>query len=597
MGRVRMSRWFGLAVTLMMVVLLAVGTVQARNSTPSAARVSPEAATWLAQPASSATATFLVGLHDDGTQAQADRAATIANKLARRTEVHRLLSERAARNDAALRAFLQGQGLAQEVSALQPFVAFNGFSITTNQQVINALRGWNRVSSIELDVPVQLDLPMAGVTLDQVNSVQWNIAQIGADRVWNDLQINGAGVVVGVLDSGTRHTHEALRDNYRCAGTSHANCWLDAINSRTTPYDDNNHGTHTAGSAVGRLGIGTAPGATWIACKAFNSAGSGSQTDILECFDWFLAPGGSAANAPDVVNNSWGSSNGSNTAYQQAVTNWVNAGIFPSFSNGNSGPNCNTVGAPASYTNSVGVGATDINDVIASFSSRGPSPFSSVNKPDLSAPGVNIRSAIGSSDTGYASYNGTSMAAPHVSGLVALLLQASPSLSISQLTANMRSNALGIAATGCNSSGIPNNIYGWGRIRAFESVQSALGGSPPPTATPTLPPGPTPTPTPTPTPAPAPPAAPTNLTASAVSGSQINLSWQDNANNETGFAIERCTGLVCSNFAQIATVGANVTTYQDTGLSSRTAYRYRVRAFNDAGFSGYSNIASARTGR
>jgi len=94
-----------------------------------------------------------------------------------------------------------------------------------------------------------------------------------------------------------------------------------------------------------------------------------------------------------------------------------------------------------------------------------------------------------------------------------------------------------------------------------------------------------------------PPAAPSSLTALAVSGSQINLAWTDNADNETGFMIERCTGSKCTNFSQIATVGANVITFADTGLSARTTYRYRVRAYNDSGNSAYSNIAKATTRR
>jgi bacillopeptidase F len=553
MAQARVFRWFG--VLGFLVLLLAAVPAQA----------------------STATATYLVGLADDGTQALADGARTISNKQSRRTEVNRLLGERATRNRSNLDAFLVGRGLASDVSAVTTFKTFNGFSVTGTQRAIDALRGWSRVISVEPDTPIQLDLPTAGLNEPTVNAVEWNIAKIGADRVQTELTINGTGVLVGNLDSGVRFTHEALSASYKCAGGSHTNCWLDAISGQAAPYDDNNHGTHTMGTAVGSGGIGVAPGAKWIACKAFNASGSGNQTDILECFDWFLAPGGSAANAPDVVNNSWGSSQGSSTAYQQGVTNWVNASIYPAFSNGNSGPSCNTVGAPASYANAVGTGATDINDLIASFSSRGPSPFG-VGKPDLSAPGVNVRSSVASSDNAYASFNGTSMAAPHVTGLVAMLLDATNgALTIDQMTSNMKTNALGIAATGCNSSGIPNNIYGWGRIRAYESVQAALGNPPPPPVQP--------------------PAAPSNLTATAPSSTQVNLSWQDNANNEDGFKIERCSGRGCTNFGQIAQAGANVTTYSDTTVSPRTNYSYRVRAFNANGNSSYSNTASVRTRR
>jgi titin len=97
--------------------------------------------------------------------------------------------------------------------------------------------------------------------------------------------------------------------------------------------------------------------------------------------------------------------------------------------------------------------------------------------------------------------------------------------------------------------------------------------------------------------APALPAAPSNLAASAVSRSQINLAWTDNADNESGFYIERCKGSTCTNFTRIAAVGTNVTSFADTGLSARTTYRYRVQAYNDSGNSAYSNIAKATTKR
>ncbi|MCG8351424.1 MAG: S8 family serine peptidase [Chloroflexales bacterium] len=580
MKRIHSYPW--LVVLVLFALVIAVAPTQARvTPSPESAWLSAAAANWLAQSSPEVTETFIVGLRDDGAQAQANQARTIADKLTRRATVHRILSARESRNEAALRTFLQAQGVAQKVKEIDLFATFNGFSITATSQVITALRGWEQVRSIALDEPVQLHQPMPGQTLPIINAVEWNIAKIGADRVQNELAIDGSGIVVGNMDSGVRATHEALAGNYRCSGGSDANCWLDAVNDRASPYDDNGHGTHTMGTAVGSGGIGVAPGAQWIACKAFNSGGGGSQTDILECFDWFLAPGGDSANAPDVVNNSWGNSNGSNTAYQESVTNWINAGIYPSFSNGNNGPSCRTVGAPASYTNSVGVGATDNNDTIASFSSRGSSPFDNTIKPDLSAPGVNVRSAYNSNDSSYTSLNGTSMAAPHVSGLVALLLDANESLTIDQLTANMRDNALAISSSSCSSSGVPNNVYGWGRIQAYESVQEALGTPPPP------PPPPPDTP----------PAAPSDLNASTVSGSQINLAWTDNATNEEGFRIERCTGFGCSNFSEVASVGANATSYSDTGLSSRTIYSYRVRAYNASGNSDYSNTALARTRR
>jgi subtilisin family serine protease len=441
---------------------------------------------WLAQAAPNATAAFIITFHNTEAQVQADEASAIEHRPTRRARVHRLLVEQSRESATALREFVRAQGLERELRSAQSFVSTNSIAVTGGKRLIEALQRWDRVRAIELDAPVKVDPPQDGEPLASVDSVEWNISQIEADRVQTELGITGRGVVVGSLDGGVRFSHQALRANYKCAGqTDHSACWLDALYGKTTPYDQKGHGTHTTGTAVGQGGIGVAPGATWIACKSFDENGSAKSSVTLKCMDWFLAPGGNPANAPDVVINSWGNNDGASTAYMQATQNWVNAGIMPIFSNGNNGPDCNTVKSPGSYPHTVGVGATDSSDVIASFSSRGASPFDKINKPDLSAPGVQIRSAVHTSDTDYGVKNGTSMAAPHVAGLVALLLEANPKLTIEQVKATMRSTARIIASSSCGSSGIPNNVYGWGRINAYTAVKAALADNPAPTTTPT----------------------------------------------------------------------------------------------------------------
>jgi hypothetical protein len=135
--------------------------------------------------------------------------------------------------------------------------------------------------------------------------------------------------------------------------------------------------------------------------------------------------------------------------------------------------------------------------------------------------------------------------------------------------------------------------FNW-RTRIGSFKFPGCGGAPTPTPTPTATPTATPTPTPTPTPSGA-PDAPSNLAANAVSSTQINLSWTDNSNNETVFKIERCTGNNCTNFGEIAQVGANVTSYPNSGLTKNTWYRYRVRASNANGDSAYSNTVTEKT--
>ncbi|MCU0494939.1 MAG: S8 family serine peptidase [Chloroflexaceae bacterium] len=570
----------------------------ALNSVNSPPTLGPAATQWLAQAQPGATATFLVTLADDGTQAQADGARSIGDKLQRRTEVNRLLRERAARNQAALQSFIQNQNVSGQISAVQTFAAFNGFSISATSQAVEALRTWNRVSAIELDVPVTTgparttqvaptptSTPTAATaTQSQPQTFDAQTQSTGmasVQRVHTELNITGVGVTVGSLDTGV-FFHSDIARQYKCFGTgSNTNCWFDALDGWTGPADTASRGTTGVGiMAANGFARGAAPDARWIACKAFNISLVGTQTDILECFDWFLAPGGNPANAPDIINNSWGFANGADTIFQQPVNNWLNAGIFPVFANGNTGPACGTVNAPASYANVLGVGAQETNTF--PNLSRGPSPFGP-GKPDLVAPGTgsNITSEY---DISFEPYADQAFAAPHVAGVIALMLQANPNQTYEQVVAHLRNTALPVAATLCDSSGVPNNLHGAGQVRAYEAVVAAQGGTPIPI----------PTNTPTPTPIP-PPTMPTNLVATAVSSSQVNLSWTDNSNNETGFRIERCQGLFCSNFTVIATVGANVTSFQDTGLRARTWYNYRLQSFNSAGFSNGSVATSVRT--
>ncbi|PGS49236.1 S8 family serine peptidase, partial [Bacillus sp. AFS041924] len=266
------------------------------------------------------------------------------------------------------------------------------------------------------------------------------------------LGIDGTGIVVGSIDTGVQWDHPALKTKYR--GYDPANPdnpnnefnWFDATEANgSAPYDDLGHGTHTVGTMVGSEPngtnkIGVAPGAKWIAVKAFTKDG-GTNEDLIEAGEWMLAPKDKNGvphpeMAPDVVNNSWGGGPEVDDWYRTIVTNWRAANIFPEFSAGNTtlynpgGPG--SIANPANYPESFATGATDINNNLANFSLRGPSPYGGILKPDISAPGVNIRSSVpgGKYEGGW---NGTSMAGPHTSGLVALLLQTNSSLTVSEI--------------------------------------------------------------------------------------------------------------------------------------------------------------------
>jgi subtilisin family serine protease len=254
------------------------------------------------------------------------------------------------------------------------------------------------------------------------------------------------------------------------------------------------------GTAVGTDGsdnqIGMAPGARWIACRNMDR-GDGTPARYTECFQFFLAPTDSAGANPqpdlgaDVISNSWGCppSEGCTDpdVLRAVVENTRAAGIFLSVAAGNGGAACSTIDdVPASYEASFSVGATTLSDTIASFSSRGPVTVDGSNrmKPDVVAPGVQIRSSIPGAT--YTSYSGTSMATPHVSGAVALIWSAAPWLAnhVPETEALLRETAIRLTSDqSCgevSGSAIPNPVFGWGRIDVLAAVSAALASATPP---------------------------------------------------------------------------------------------------------------------
>jgi len=369
---------------------------------------------------------------------------------------------------------------------------------------------------IQLQEPVQPSQKQDGQRVQERSAIEWGIERINAPAVWA-LGFIGQGITVGGADTGYDWTHPALKPHYRGNGATpekidHNYNWHDAIHVQNPlnsdannpcgfntkgPCDDSAHGTHTMGTMTGDDGqgnqIGVAPGAKWIGCRNMER-GWGKPSTYLECFEWFLAPTDSNGQnpkpekAPHVINNSWycaveeGCTDLSiDSLLRIAIVNLRSSGVFVVVSNGNAGRNgcASTDGPPAYFEESFSVGATDINDKIADFSSRGPIDIDKSNrtKPNVTAPGVNIRSSTPRGN--YDNYQGTSMAGPHVVGLVALVLSARPELAgqVEILEDIIEQTAIFYPdSTGCTpvADARPNNVFGFGRVNALDAVRAAL---------------------------------------------------------------------------------------------------------------------------
>lgn len=386
--------------------------------------------------------------------------------------------------------YLEQAKLKGEVKSVQSFYVVNAIAVTATKDVMNKLATYPEVAKIlpnetrQIITPIQ---PKVKTTNLNSSTVEWGVEKVGAPQVW-DMGIDGAGIVVASIDTGVQWEHPALMEKYRGYNPANPNQpdhqlnWFDAVGGKETPYDDNKHGTHTVGTMVGSEPdgsnqIGVAPGAKWIAVKAFSAHG-GQDVDLLEAGEWILAPKDAEGNphpelAPDVVNNSWGGGPGLDEWYRPMVQNWRAANIFPVFAAGNNGSmGDGLIASPANYPESFAVAATDHDNALAWFSSRGPGPYDET-KPDVSAPGFNIRSSIPTND--YDLMSGTSMATPHITGVVALLKQANASMTIDQIEEILTSTAIPLTDSEFSSS--PNYGYGHGFVNAYNAIKTLNNGN------------------------------------------------------------------------------------------------------------------------
>ncbi|MBP9121699.1 MAG: S8 family serine peptidase [Ignavibacteriaceae bacterium] len=490
--------------------------------------------------------------------------------------------------------FLQARTGDRSVFNFTQYWIVNAIAVEAKKSVFEELQGSIELVAIDLDAPTYLDAPVAvrGSTEPEgKESVEQGLKVINAHLLWQ-MGITGQGTLVMGEDTGVRHTHVAIAARWRGNFVPANQAWLDPAGGTTTPSDCDGHGTHTVGTMVGRSAtgdtVGVAPDAQWIAAKTICSGNSTSNH--LAAFQWATNPDGNPATTTDMpisINNSWYDPETVNQCAGQYVQlfNAVEAtGIAICFSAGNSGPNPSTITMPKNInTNEVNVFAMAAidgaafaggnNNPIASFSSRGPSSCGGTGalliKPEVSAPGVNVRSAYGSGDNSYSSLDGTSMASPHVAGAIALLKQAFPSLTGHQLKMALYETARDLGTAG------EDNNYGRGLIDVFAAYSLLATG----------------------------PGFPNNpVPENGAAGIQLNpsptVAWSnpDSTTKTTVYFSTDMQSVAAMSPAAIVRAGALYTSYtHGSTLAYGTTYYWRVNVVNAASDSTIGGVWSFTT--
>jgi bacillopeptidase F len=425
-----------------------------------------------------------------------------AEKATMQVRHQRVLSElqaAASRSQGDIINYLEAKKGEGSVKGYTRFWIMNLIVVQAKREELERIAARSDVETVEENFRVSLIQPVG----DRSKSVEIPTKGIGvtpglrainAPRVWYELGITGLGRLLGNIDTGVDGTHPALTSRWRGNHEPWQECWRDAVGfGDTIPHDYYGHGTHVMGTLCG-LGaatgdtIGVAWQAEWIADNAINqSTGSAFDNDILDAFQWVADPDGNPSTTddmPDVIQNSWGIDHrfsgyvDCDYRWQTAIENCEAAGVVVTFSAGNEGPGSQTHRSPANICNTpttnFSIGAVDATHYdfpypIASFSSRGPSDCDGITKkPEVVAPGVQVYSSVPGGTYEQYGWDGTSMAGPHVAGVVALMRQANPDLDVDSIKQVLMNTARDLGNLG------EDNTFGWGVIDAYEAVLAVM---------------------------------------------------------------------------------------------------------------------------
>ncbi|MEO3974009.1 S8 family serine peptidase [Streptomyces sp. CAU 1734] len=427
--------------------------------------------------------TFWVTLTGEAntSEARAQRA-----KAGKARMLHKIKRAHARKTQAPLTALLRNAGAPYE-----SFWIANTVKVTGDKALAQRIAARPEVAALEADDSFRhTDPPKQGrAPKAATGTVEWNIDRIGAPKVWSQFGVRGEGAVVATIQAGVDHTHPDLSDSYRgrkADGThDHAYNWYDATGVCTggEPCDNTGAGTlqtgiMTGGNSSGSA-IGAAPGAKWIAAKGC-ATDRCYRDELLRAAQWLAAPTDpSGANprpdlAPDVVNNAWSGTLAYSPWFKTVIQSWRDAGIFPSFDSGNTG-GCSGSTQPGAYSDAYSTGGFDRNNIVTFYSGRGNGENGAI-KPDITAPGVDIRSAFPGG--GHWVHSGTQPASAHTAAAVALIYSAAPSLrgNVTETEKLLGRTAIDTDDTRCGGTATRNNSYGEGRLDVHAAVAAAPRG-------------------------------------------------------------------------------------------------------------------------
>lgn len=380
-----------------------------------------------------------------------------------------------------LKSYLKNKQSAGKVSKFKPFWIVNAVFVEAQGSEIVALSNRPDVQmAIEnKSIPIPGEPKKGkGYAKPSAAGIEWNIAKIEADKVWTELGFDGTGVRIGILDSGVDKDHPDLAGKVLKAGRLNADGSVTDITANSS--DALGHGTHVAGIAVGGNASGSSIG---VAPESELIVGQLGITDwslskVISGMQWIIDPDNNPAtdDGAHVVNMSFGDA--SIPHYFDPIDRMIGLNVVPVAASGNSG--LGFIGAPASVPSAFSSGATNLNDVVPYWSSGGIVEWNEAPyvgkwmKPEVSAPGVQINSAMAGlfkwmeGSHSWGSMDGTSMAAPHVAGVAALVKQANPSLTADQIKKLLEVSSVDLGLEGKDVR------YGAGRINAKKAVGWAL---------------------------------------------------------------------------------------------------------------------------